>query len=67
MPRDLAIYAALRLSGLLALLAFAAVLVLKGGWEAAAAGLMVAAGIAFGLTFIALLTDRDRMPGPRRA
>jgi hypothetical protein len=60
MALDLAIYVVFRLSGLLTLLALAAIMVLKGGWEAADAGLMVAAGMFFGLSFIALLVAGER-------
>lgn len=53
-------YVVFCLSGLLTLLALAAIMVLKGGWEAADAGLMVAAGMVFGLSFIALLVAGER-------
>jgi hypothetical protein len=67
MAVDLAIYVVFRLSGLLTALALAAVLFLKGGWEAAAAGLMLAVGMVFGLSFIALLMAQDRTSVQTRA
>lgn len=67
MALDLAIYFVLRLSGLLTVLAFAAVLFLKGGWEAAASGLTLAAGMVFGLSFIALVMARDGTSAQTRA
>jgi hypothetical protein len=67
MALDLAIYIVLRLSGLLTALALVAVIVLKGGWEAAAGGLMLFVGMVFALSFIALLMAQDRTSAPTRA
>lgn len=55
------------LTGALGLLAaFVALLVLHGGWEAAAAGLAVGAGALCLTGMIAALIGADRMPrGPR--
>ena len=66
MAVDLAIYFALRLSGLLTALALAGAVLLKGGWEAAIAGLTLAAGLVFALSFIALLMAQDRTSAPTR-
>jgi hypothetical protein len=66
MALDVVLYVLFRVNGLLTALALFAVVVLKGGWEAAAAGLAIAAGLACGLSFIALLVAQDRSSGPPR-
>ena len=66
MNLDLDIYVIVLLSGFLTVLAFGAVLLLKGGWEAAATGLTLAAGMAFVLSFIALLVAGERTSNARR-
>lgn len=59
-------YAGLRLSGVLALLGLAAAIVLKGGWQAAGAGLMAIAGTVFLLRLRAVRAARERTPAARR-
>jgi hypothetical protein len=60
------LYAVLRLSALVTGLALAAVLYLKGGWEAAAAALAIFAGMGFGLSLIVLLAAGDGTSAPTR-
>ncbi len=60
-------YVALLVSAGAAITALAAAIVVHGGWEAAAAGLGVIAGLAFLLSLSALLAIGDRPRSRGRA
>jgi hypothetical protein len=60
------IYAVLRFSALMTGFALTAVLFLKGGWDAAAAGLAIVAGTGFVLSLVALVVAGDGASAPTR-
>jgi hypothetical protein len=64
MGLDVLLYVVFRLSALLTALAIFGVMLLTGGWEAAAAGFAILTGTAFLLSFVALLLAQDESSTP---
>jgi hypothetical protein len=58
-------YLAFLLSSGALLAAFVAVLIVSGGWEAAAAGIGVAAGTVWLACFVSMVVGKDASPGGR--